>query len=204
MPEMSDVKVELFLKQVRERLRGLGEDEISDILQELRSHILDRVKVTADLPKLAVATAIESLGSPEEIASEYMTAYLIARARVTRTPWAVFRVIVRWASLSVGGFIALIISVCGYSLGSIFLLCAILKPFDPEGVGLWIQRDPFALSLLVGAPDQGSKAHEVLGWWIIPVGIIVAMGLLILTTKFGLWSVLRFQRSRKTISVKEN
>ena len=200
MADVSDDRVELFLKKVRVRLRGISEHEIGDILQELRSHILDRIAGTGGLSKVSVSDAIQSMGSPEKLASEYMTEQLIARAQLSRAPSAVMRVIVRWASISASGFLALIICGCGYVLGGIFLLCAVLKPFDPTGVGLWVRTNPLGLSLLVGAVDHGPRAHEILGWWIVPAGIVAGAGLFVLTTKFGLWAILRFQHTRGNYS----
>ena len=37
-------KIELYLRQVRSGLRNLPEPQVADILQELRSHILERAQ----------------------------------------------------------------------------------------------------------------------------------------------------------------
>lgn len=197
MPDPSTEQIDLYLKQVSSRLQGIREDQVSDILKELRSHILDRTQGAPGFPNISLSAAIESLGTPDQIASEYITEQLIARAQATRTPWSVLRVIIRWASLSLGGFLALAVSTFGYILGAAFLLCALLKPFDPSGVGLWIQSHPFRLSLLVGAANQGPASRELLGWWIIPIGTVAGVALFVLTTKFGLWMIFRFKGSRK-------
>lgn len=203
MPDSSTEKIDLYLKQVRSRLQGISEDQVAEILQELRSHILDRTKGVPGFPDSSVTAAIDSLGTPEQIASEYITEQLTARAQATRAPWSVMRVIIRWASLSLWGFLALVVSCAGYLLGAAFLLCALLKPFDPGGVGLWIHSQPFRLSLLVGAANQGPEGRELLGWWIIPIGMVTGLALFVLTTKFGLWTISCFERSRKKSIAKE-
>jgi DNA-binding transcriptional ArsR family regulator len=51
-------KIELYLKQVRSGLRNLPEPQVADILQELRSHILERAQsgdALSDSATIAVA-----------------------------------------------------------------------------------------------------------------------------------------------------
>ena len=85
-----------------------------------------------------VDAALAALGSPEELASQYMTDNLLARAEVSRSPVQILRSLFRWASLSVAGFFVLLGSIVGYFLGAAFILVALLKPFHPHTAGLWI------------------------------------------------------------------
>ena len=62
-------KIETYLKQVRERLRGFREDQVREITEELRSHIMERAAVHGELTVVGVNAALEALGSPEEIGS---------------------------------------------------------------------------------------------------------------------------------------
>jgi len=45
-----------------------------------------------------------------------------------------------------------------------------------------------------GSAQGGGR--EVLGWWIVPVGLLVGSGLVILTTRAALWCVQQYRRSR--------
>jgi hypothetical protein len=38
-------KIDSYLARLRERLRGIDEQDVREIIEELRSHILDRVSV---------------------------------------------------------------------------------------------------------------------------------------------------------------
>jgi hypothetical protein len=146
-----------------------------------------------------VDAALESLGRPEELAREYVTDELLARAEVSRSPLRILDSLFRWASLSVAGFFVLLGSITGYFLGVVFLLVAALKPFHPETAGLWASRDAsghLALSVHLGFGYAPVGGREVLGWWIVPIGLLAGYLLVILTTRLGLWCARLYRASR--------
>jgi len=133
------------------------------------------------------------------LASEYVTDELLARAEISRSPWRIVQSLFRWASLSVAGFLVLFGSIIGYFLGVVFLLIAVLKPFHPETAGLWVSRDAtgdLSWSLHMGFGYAPVAGREVLGWWIIPIGLLAGCGLVTLTTRLALWCVQIYRRSR--------
>jgi hypothetical protein len=128
-----------------------------------------------------------------------MTDNLLARAEVSRSPVRILASLFRWASLSIAGFFAFLASVVGYFLGVSFILCAVLKPVHPQTAGLWVLpagADDLMISLRLGFGSAPPGGREVLGWWIVPIGLVAGCGLVILTTRFGLWCVRRYRRSR--------
>jgi hypothetical protein len=189
-------QIEAYLGRVRRGLRSLGEEDTSEILEELRSHILDAARAEGPATAASVGAALSRLGRPETLAGEYATNEMLLRAEVTRSPFRILETLFRWASLSLGGFLALLASIGGYLLGGVCLLCAALKPFHPATAGLWTFPDDggVAISLRLGFGLPPPGAHELLGWWIVPVGWIVGWALVVLTTRFSLFC-LRFQRS---------
>src|SRR6266852_4648456 len=54
----------------------------------------------------------------------------------------------------------------------------------------------FSLHLGLSRSLPTPPGHEVLGWWITPLGLVVAMILVLLTTEIGLRTIRRFQRAR--------
>jgi hypothetical protein len=101
--------------------------------------------------------------------------------------------------MSIAGFLVLIGAITGYFVGVVFLLVALLKPFHPATAGLWALpdgADDLELSVRMGFGAAPSNGHELLGWWIVPLGIVVGCGLVILTTRFALWCVRVYRRSR--------
>jgi hypothetical protein len=119
-------------------------------------------------------------------------------AEVTRSPVRILEILFRWASLSVAGFFVFLGSIVGYFLGAAFILCALLKPVHPQAAGLWIlaagARDS-TISLRLGFGNAPPGGSELLGWWIVPIGLVMGCGLVTLTTRFGVWCVRQYRKS---------
>jgi len=195
--EDSQRKIDGYLTTLRKRLRGLRDEDASEIVEELRSHILDRAMVGGIVTPAGVDAALDALGSPEELAGQYMTDDLVARAQTSGSLLLILRSLFRWASLSVGGFFILIGSLVGYFLGFFLAWAAILKPIHPQTAGLWMMPKPggdYEFSLHLGFAAAPAGAHEVLGWWIIPIGIL-GVGLFFATLRVDQWSLGKFRQS---------
>lgn len=134
MADEAQQKIDAYLNRIRGRLRGLRAEERREILEELRSHLLEKA-AAGGTTGAAVDAALESLGVPEQLAREYVTDELLARAEVSRSPLRILDSLFRWASLSIAGFFVLLGSITGYFLGVVFLLVGALKPFHPETAG---------------------------------------------------------------------
>jgi hypothetical protein len=199
MADDAQQKIDAYLNRMRNRLRGLSGQAAGEILAELRSHITEKAVAGGEMTAASVDGALAALGSPEELASEYVTDELLARAEVSRSPIHILNSLFRWASLSVAGFFVLLGSIVGYFLGAAFILVAALKPFHPETAGLWVSQDAtgdLVYSLHMGFGSAQGGGREVLGWWIVPIGILVGCGLVILTTRAALWCAQQYRRSR--------
>ena len=191
-------KIEAYLSKLRVRLRGLSKEEVADIVEELRSHILDKATVNGELMATGVDAALDGLGRPDDLANGYVTDAALARAETSRSPLRILASLFRWASLSVAGFFVLLASLVGYFLGVALILCALLKPIHPESAGLWRYRDSsgdLGLSLRLGFGSAPANGHDVLGWWIVPIGLIVGFGLVMLTTRFAIWCARWYRKS---------
>jgi len=191
-----DENIEQYLKRVRSGLRGLPDEDVTDILNELRTHISERMESASSAD---VEVVLQSFGKPEEIAALYVSESLIERAVSSRSPWTILRTLFHWSTLSVMGFVVLTVCLIGYAFGVSFFIAAVAKPFNPHGVGLWYRHDPLDFSLHLGGftgPSGGER--ELLGWWLVPVGFSLGGGTILLTTRFALWSLQRLGRSRQT------
>ena len=191
-------RIDDYLNRLRGGLRGLRPEEIREIAEELRSHILDKAATDGEVTAAGVDAALAALGTPEELASQYVTDAMLARAEVSRSPVGILKSLFRWGSLSVAGFFVLLVSVIGYGTGISFFLVALLKPFHPDTAGLWIWRNggDITYSVRLGFGPVPAGARELLGWTIVPIGFSVGFGLVMLTTHFALWCVRQYRRSR--------
>ena len=191
-------RVEAYLGRLRQLFRGMNAEDAREIVEELRSHLMDRVAAGGEATAAGVDAALAALGSPEELANEYMTHNLLARAEASRSPVRILESLFRWASLSVAGFFVLVSSVMGYFLGTVFILVAALKPFHPQTAGLWLLRDSTGdpeISIRLGFGTVPATGRDVLGWWIVPIGLLAGCAVLMLTTRFALWCARQYRRS---------
>ncbi|HEV7764696.1 MAG TPA: hypothetical protein VGQ76_06835 [Thermoanaerobaculia bacterium] len=188
MPE-HDSRVEAYLAELRIRLRGLAEADVSEVIAELRSHIDESSRGDA------VDAVLMRLGSPAELASLYETENLFDRAaRSQSSPWLLLRTITRWATFSIAGSFVLFMLIAGYVVAASFFLAALVKPFSPDRVGLWrLANGDFSLRLgfVEGPPPQ---ATELLGWGLIPAGFLIGAVAFWLIPRFGRWAIRHWRR----------
>ena len=117
IPENAEQKIDLYLSKLRRRLAGVNPQIIREIADELRGHILDKIAAAGEVTPAAVDATLARLGDPEALADEYLTDNLLARATASRSPLRILHSLLRWASLSLAGFLVLAASVMGYFLG---------------------------------------------------------------------------------------
>src|ERR1700687_316178 len=108
MPVDAQQRIDAYLGRLRQRLRGVKDEEVREIVEELRSHIMDKAAASGEATAAGVDAALAALGNPEELANEYMTDNLLARAEASRSPVRILESLFRWASLSVAGFFVLV------------------------------------------------------------------------------------------------
>jgi hypothetical protein len=186
--EAAMAHLDTYLDQVRRRLHALPASEVEEVLAELRSHVLDRVE--GALTPRSVEQALDALGSPAEVARLNVTERALATVDDSPAPVRVLRALYRIATVSVVGVFVFLASLFGYSLALGFFLVAVMKPFQPGRVGLWRVPEPgdpnsFSIGIVEAAPGR----EELLGWWIIPLGLVLAAALAYLTWRFGVASV---------------
>lgn len=180
-----------YLEDLRARLRDLDETERRDILDELRSHVRESAGHSGPPDDRQVADVIERLGSPKHLASLYLADRMLARAESSWSPWALMAGLIRAAALSSAGLFALVCLLVGYVVAISFFFAAVLKPFLPSKVGLWrLAGGEYSLRLGFGTPVAG---EELLGWWIVPLGLVAGAAAAWLAARMARWGIARFR-----------
>lgn len=193
MANLADGMIEDYLQKVYDGLRRLPEAQVSEIVEELRSHLRERAE--SDPTETGVRAALERLGRPEDLASLYVAEEIVPGAEGRFSPWLVSKGLLSWAALSSAGVFVFLGSLAGYALAAALTLCALRKPFAPERVGLW-KTGPDSVSLTLGFADPPSGT-ELLGWWIVPLGLLMGTGIFLLTARAAGWFLQRFKQSNQ-------
>jgi HAAS len=196
MPETNAAQplLEKYLRELQAGLRGLPPEEAREIADEIRSHILDSASESGQLSITLVQTTLDRLGPAHELASRYVMQSMAARAHSSGSHFLALKTIYRWARLSIAGFGAFFITLLGYGSAAVFAYAALAKPFAPHRIGLWRLPEPNDLSLSLGAVDNPA-ARELLGWWLIPIGLALATAFFFLTQRFVMWAIRRLRSS---------
>jgi uncharacterized membrane protein len=185
-------KIDAYLMQLRRSLGELPPEEVTEILQEIRGHILERTEASGELTDERLVAILKALGSPDQIAPLYQADSVMARARGSFSPRVVMRGIHRWSTLSAWGLALFILGIVGYATGFALVLSGVLKIFLPSQIGAWVgPHDIFN----IGA-NNDPTARDVLGWWLVPVGVVGGSILVIATTRALRWT-LRFAKIRR-------
>jgi uncharacterized membrane protein len=198
MPAVANpqTRIDQYLADLRTHLRSLSDEQVLDIVEEIRSHLRDTAGAGGEMTEASIKVALSRLGPAPALAASYVTDNLLARAQHNRMPWSVLRGIFHWATFSVKGLLVFMVCLVGYSLGASFFIAALAKPFNPK-VGLWLV-DHGTYSLALGMTDAIPRGHELLGWKLVPIGLALGGGTILLTTHFGLWCIRWFRQTRPT------
>lgn len=180
-----------YLARLRPALTGMTVSEREDIVEEIRMHIRERLSDE----QASLDQVLAGLGPADELAQQYRTGLLMQRAQSSISPVVILRAALRWATTGLEGFAVFVIALIGYATGVSFLLLALMKPFFPANTGLWVGPDQFNFSFRMGATmtNPASPVHEVLGWWLIPVCLVIGSLSLVLTTKLLQFLFRRFR-----------
>ncbi len=180
-------RIDAYLARLRESLGRLPNEEVNDILREIRGHIVERVESSGAMDSKTVERILGGMGRPEDIGSLYRTEALVARARATFSPLLIVRTTIRWAMKTLLGFIALVLGIIGYAVGLVLVASAILKPFFPSYIGLWVNEHGVQLA----TPASQALGPELLGWWAVPIYLLLGALAVVGTTSYLRW-MLRF------------
>jgi len=181
-------RIDAYLAELRRCLGELPPEEVHDILQEIRGHILERTEASGELTEERLVEILKALGRPEEIAPLYQVDSVVAKGRVSVSPRLVLRAIHRWSVVSGWGLVLFVLGIVGYSTGFSLMLSAIAKVISPDRVGAWVGGGHFVIGTVL---DPG--ARDVLGWWLVPVGLAAGALIVFGTSRLLRWT-LRFAR----------
>jgi uncharacterized membrane protein len=129
--------IDAYLMRLKSSLKGLPAQEVTEIVREIGGHIAERLESSGETGEPALAQVLHGLGEPQAIASQYQTRAMLVRARASSSPTLIFLATLRWGMRSLAGALMCLVGFAGYALTLGFLGCALLKPIQPDHVGMW-------------------------------------------------------------------
>jgi len=190
--------LEDYLQNLKEVLKPLPEKEKDEIVLEIKGHIQERMSQSSQAEDNAEAlkNALIRLGKPEEYAFEFVTDYLLSRGIEKKKVWMIFKGLLRWGCNTLAGFFYSLFFFASYLISASFVFIGIMKPIFPEKVGFFLRNGRFEnFGLIMGVTDNPNM-QEVLGYWIIPIALIIGIVCFFVTTwllkkvirnRFGFW-----------------
>jgi hypothetical protein len=178
---VGDERIETYLASLAHALGGARREEREEILREIRTHILDSL---GESPRDAVEPVLRALGTPQRLADQYRTEFLLTQASHSFSPWRLFSTTWRWAKTGLRGCVVFLIALFGYGTAFTLAISVMLKPFVHR-IGLWVGSHTFEF----GSPRSSHGLHEVLGNSYVPVVTLLAFGVAVGTTHALRWLI---------------
>jgi uncharacterized membrane protein len=141
-------------------------------------------------------TVLKAMGTPEEIARQYRLELLLNRSAWRISPWSVLRTLSRWTLTGIQGYIVFVLALIGYTMAAAFYITALLKPFFPHNVGMFLSEQGLNLARFP-EPPQGA---EILGVYYIPVAVFVGFLFTLGTTLAIRFVARRFGKLKQKVS----
>ncbi len=98
LSEASQKAIDDYIASLRRQLRDLMEEDMNDIVEEIRAHILDKTSAGADPGQ--VEQTLAALGPPAALAARYRTEEMMRRAVTHRSRAQKARIALRTAGVT--------------------------------------------------------------------------------------------------------
>jgi uncharacterized membrane protein len=167
-------EVDDYLRRLRYALAPLPAEERSEIVREARSYFLDRMEGAGD-PATAFLRAVEGLGAPEEYAGAFVDDYQITVAVSGGSGVAMLRQGLRMVERGAKALVGFALLLPLFAVAGALVLIAILKPVFPENVGAWFAPELGVMGIGFVTAETAASAPDLLGYWIIPVNLMLAV-----------------------------
>jgi hypothetical protein len=180
MSATEDKALTAYLRRLGWGLSGLDEAQRREIVEETRAHVDERVA-----GGMSVEQSLAALGPVDAYARQFLDALELSAASAGQGTGAVFRAVLNRVHRSgIAAFAMLLVGMIWVVAASV-IFAALLKPFSPETVGLWVGPHHF----YIGNSDSQGETHEILGSWIYLAAPLTTVAAWWMSRLIMLWSV---------------
>jgi uncharacterized membrane protein len=192
----SNPMIESYFAALETQLAELPRPKRDEVVRELRAHLFDRLEQITVPTDEDCRTVLKALGTPEEIGRQYRMELLLNRSAWRISPWTVLRTLFRWTLTGIQGYIVFVLAMLGYTMAAGFYITALLKPFFPHHVGLFISEHNLNLARFPEPPP----GTEILGAYYVPVAVFLGFLFTLGTTLAIRFVVGRFGKLKKKVA----
>ena len=197
LTDAGESRINGYLYVLERSLRSfLPADVVRDAVQEIESHIRERVATADGAPneRAALEKILDELGPPLRVAQAYSTERTIDEAVTTGRFVAIFRAIWHVATLTIGGFFAALGLFVAYVVAFACFAIALLKPIFPNNVGIqFVHGVPIGPAALFPV-EPGVDLRG--GYWVIPIALAIGLAIFVATQR-GARRFLAWWRNRR-------
>jgi hypothetical protein len=178
-----------FFSDVEAVCKPLAARHRADVVFELQDHLYESFKrQTGNTECERLEIAIGKFGPLGDTVKPLIAERLFTSASRTMNPRSIALGLVFNMSRGIRATFRSIAFGLGYILSFAFLLVSLGKPFKPDAVGLFsLPGGGYSLAIYDQPP---AGATELLGYWLIPIGILVFVT--------GYWTLSRLLGRKKT------
>jgi len=166
-------EIETYVRRLTGALQGLPPEERSAIANEIRSHLAD----CAARGEEALGRAIDAMGAPDVLGRSYVEEYRLAGALEKGSPLRLLAIVLGLGARGVAGFLGGLVVLKLYLIGVTCFVIAGNKLVEPAHVGMWIAPNYFALT--INGPPPPAPVPELLGYWIVPLSVMLGVACLL-------------------------
>jgi len=168
MTDTLPTEVTQWLSTLEQALTNLPEAERSDIVNEARGHMEERIAAG-----LAPSNALHGFGDAKTYAQGFIDDHSLNHALSSRRILPMIKTLVSFAGRSTVAFFGLMGTLLfgGIALGS--AISIVLKTIRPDKVGLWVNEAQ--QQYVLGTWNQADPAHEIAGVWVYPIFVVMLL-----------------------------
>lgn len=192
----SNPMIESYFAALTTQLSDLSPVKREEVVRELRAHVFDRLEQITVPTDDHCRTVLKAMGTPEEIARQYRVELLLNKSAWRISPWSMLRTLFRWTLTGIQGYIVFVVALLGYTLGASFYITALLKPFFPHNVGVFISEQGLNLARFPEPPP----GTEILGIYYVPVAVFLGFLFTLGTTLAIRLVVRRFGKLKQRVA----
>jgi uncharacterized membrane protein len=122
--------VERYLDEIRKAAGNAPEADRNEFIEEIRSHIIDRLAATND-----VEAVLRAIGDPQQLAAQFTSQIGLRREARSFSPWSLLRGMLRWSVAGTAGLLSFVLALFGYGCATVFFSSLLLKPSPPIVLG---------------------------------------------------------------------